>query len=348
MKNPGFLHLANHTVLPGLLPNWHVDDISGEVVFTTGMTGYYESLTDPSYCGQILVFTYPLIGNYGVPDHSHWESHRIHARGAIISEACLHWSHAKGIQALEEWLTEQRVPLMTGVDTRQLTKILRESGVMLGTISSHAGKPVALNPSTSLSSVVQVSSKQRETYGSGRKKIVLVDCGMKTNILRCLQKHSVTIERVPYDYDYSQDDFDGVFLSNGPGDPQECSATIHILKRAMARNKPIYGICLGAQLLALAAGGSTYKLRYGHRGHNQPCMDLRTERCYITSQNHGYAVNESSLPSDWMVTFRNLNDNSVEGISHREKPFHAVQFHPEAAPGPNDCQWFFEQFFACL
>ncbi len=344
----GYLHLIDGTVISGQISQRYTGFTPGEVVFTTGMTGYYESLTDPSYAGQILVFTYPLIGNYGIPNASLWESSRVHASGVIVGEACTHWSHSQGLHSLAEWLQEQGIPLMTAVDTRHVTKRLREAGVMRGCISSQRAHEGTFEDSDSQGLVQKVSLAAPRCYGDGPKRIILVDCGMKANILRCLQNYPLSIKQVPYDYDYCEEPYDGVFLSNGPGDPQDCVKTINVLRRALGKGKPVYGICLGAQLLALAAGAKTYKLHYGHRGHNQPCIETKTSRCYMTSQNHGYAIDDATLPDDWCVTFRSLNDNSVEGISHRELPYHAVQFHPESAPGPTDTQWFFEQFYASL
>ena len=308
------------------------------------MTGYEQSLTDPSFTGQILCFTYPLIGNYGVPDPTGWESDRITVRGVIVNEACRHWSHHLGLQSLLEWLKAHSIACLTSVDTRALTKELRSSGTMLGAITSADSHPESFWDPNQEHLVETVSSKVPETYGSGPKRIILVDCGMKANILRSLLRFPLTVTRVPHDYDYSEEEFDGVFLSNGPGDPTQCPETVDILKKAMKCEKPIFGICLGTQMLALAAGAKTYKLPYGHRGHNQPCQELETGRCFITSQNHGFAIDESSLPEGWVVSYRNLNDGSVEGIRHRELPYSAVQFHPEAAPGPTDTQWLFQEF----
>ncbi len=342
-QTKAYLHLQNGMTFEGYVPNWQTKPISGEVVFTTGMTGYDASLTDPSFAGQILVFTYPLMGNYGVLPQSQWESKCIHAAGVIVSEDCKHWSHAEGLQSLRQWLETQKVGLLLGVDTRQITKIIREHGTMAGVISTDKLRPKEFPVHSKF-----VSISEPIVYGSHQKKIIAVDCGMKDNILRCLQRFPLTIRRVPHNYDYTQEDFDGVFLSNGPGDPESYVQTLNVLEKALQMKKPIFGICLGVQLLALSTGAQTYKLKYGHRGQNQPCMDLSTKRCYITSQNHGYAIKESSLNDEWCVSFRNLNDQTVEGISHKTLPLFGVQFHPEAAPGPTDTEWLFEKFYKSL
>lgn len=345
-RYPYHLLLENGNVFNGYCAGPLEKDCIGEVVFNTGMTGYPESLTDPSYAGQILVFTYPLIGNYGIPPQELWESARIHVRGAIVCQSCDNWSHYQGLSSLAGWLKSQDIPLLTGVDTRALTKRLRSSGTMLGIISDKKSFPD--NVKEEHHWVAKVSTPQKRIYGSGAKTVAVVDCGVKENILRSLSKFPITIHRVPHDYDYTSEDYDGILISNGPGDPASCTATIEILRKALTQNRPIFGICLGTQLMALASGAQTYKLPYGHRGHNQPCIDLETKRCYVTSQNHGYAVDGNSLRADWQVSFQNLNDSSVEGIRHAVKPFFSVQFHPEACPGPTDTVWLFEQFYEAL
>jgi carbamoyl-phosphate synthase small subunit len=338
------LKLQDGTVFRGMVPDWQTDGYSGEVVFNTGMTGYVESLTDPSYAGQILVFTYPLIGNYGVQLASA-ESDRIQVAGVIVSEASVHFSHVEADTSLLDWLREQEIPIMTGVDTRALTKYLRVRGTMPGVIAPKgSGQTKIIEPRRRF-----VSIPEPITYNNKKlPKIILVDCGSKENIVRSLQKLPLHIKRVPFDYDYTDEAYDGVVLSNGPGDPTDYQPTIAVARKALSMGKPMFGICLGTQIMALAAGAKTYKLTYGHRGHNQPCMELDSQRCYITSQNHGYAIDEKSLPRDWSVSFRNLNDNSVEGIQHNIKPFFSVQFHPEASPGPTDTAWLFEKFRGLL
>ena len=326
---------------------------SGEVVFNTGMVGYPETLTDPSYRGQILALTYPLVGNYGVPADERgdgisraFESDGIHVRGLVIADLCEAPSHARSRRTLDEWLKEHDVPALSGIDTRALTKKLREKGVMKGVIvPSGAPRPLFRDEGDP---VAEVSCPRREVYKRGRKRVVLVDCGVKNRIIWNFLDRNVTVIRVPWDHDISKEAYDGLFISNGPGDPKECRATITHVRKALKGVKPIFGICLGNQLLALAAGGDTYKLKYGHRGQNQPCVEVGTRRCYITSQNHGYAVDEAKLPKGWVPWFRNLNDGTNEGIRHEKLPFFSVQFHPESTPGPVDTEFLFDTFISLL
>jgi len=345
---PARLILEDGEVYEGLSFAWQKETCFGEAVFTTGMTGYVESLTDPSFAGQILTFTYPLIGNYGVPEKALWESEKIWAAAVVLVESSRIVHHAEAKETLLEWLSAQKIPLICDIDTRALTKKLRKQGVALGAIATKKENPTSFVDPNISNLVGTVSCKEPILWGKGEKKIIAVDCGMKKNILRSLLQLPVTVLQVPYDYDYSEEDFDGIFLSNGPGDPTLCTATVEVLKKAMKRNLPLFGICLGAQIMALAIGASTYKLLYGHRGQNQPCIDEKTKRCYLTSQNHGFAIEEKSLPENWRVRFRNLNDGSIEGIEHVSLPFFSVQFHPEAAPGPLDTLSLFEQFCALL
>lgn len=324
------------------------DSVSGEVVFNTAMTGYPESLTDPSYKGQILVLTYPLIGNYGVPSFeyensilSNYESDKIHIAGLVISDYSFDNSHWSSYKSLSEWLVENRIPAVCGVDTRMLTKIIREKGVMNGEIIYENKKPA--EPDTE-NLVAQVSVDKKTVYGNGTHKILLVDCGVKNNIIRCLLSRDTYVIRVPWDYDYSSEEFDGLFISNGPGDPKSCYVTINNLNRTIKEDKPVFGICLGNQLLCLASGGNTYKLKYGHRSHNQPVIMNESNKCYITSQNHGYAVDEKSLGAEWRPLFTNLNDNSNEGLVHKSKMIFSAQFHPEASSGPTDTDFLFDMF----
>jgi carbamoyl-phosphate synthase small subunit len=317
---------------------------SGEVVFNTGMVGYVESLSDPSYAGQILVLSYPLVGNYGVPDRKYFESLKIQVAGLVVTEYSEKYSHAAARESLAEWLKRSKVPALTGIDTRALTKKLREHGVMLGCLTNSKNGKVEFADPNKENLVARVSIKKPEAHGNGPTTIILVDCGMKENILRSLIRRETTVKRVPWDYDFTNENYDGLVISNGPGDPNMCAETVANIKRAMIHGKTILGVCLGNQLLSLAAGGSTYKLKYGHRSQNQPCIDTETKRCYITSQNHGFAVDAKSLPQDWTVWFTNANDGSVEGIRHKTSSWKAVQFHPEASPGPTDTAWIFDDF----
>jgi len=325
---------------------------SGEVVFNTSMVGYVESLTDPSYRGQILVLTYPLIGNYGVPSRESdcFESDRIQACGLVVSSAHSDQSHATATRSLHQWLIEEHVPGVEGIDTRRLTILLRERGTMLGRIlpADYSGDPVPMYDPNRVSIVPEVSVKQPQQFGSGRKRVVLVDCGVKLSIRRELLRRGVEVLQVPAGYDYTGEQFDGILVSNGPGNPEQCGVTVAVLRRALALSRPVFGICLGCQLIALAAGARTCKLRYGHRGQNQPCREKGTDRCRLTSQNHGFAIDAASLPHDWHVWFENANDGSVEGIRHARRPVAAVQFHPEGRPGPLDSEDLFDRFVETL
>lgn len=328
-----------------------VRSVSGEVVFNTAMTGYPESLTDPSYKGQILTLTYPLIGNYGVPGKglknrisSNFESDRIHISGLIISTYSAEYSHWNALESLSDWLKEHDVPGLCGVDTRALTKILREKGTMLGKLVQTDETEIDFYDPNIENLVSQVSVKRKRVYERGEYRILLIDCGVKNNIIRCLMETEATVIRVPWDYDFTGEEYDGIVISNGPGDPQMCMATIKNLTKALENEKPIFGICLGNQLLALASGAKTYKLKYGHRGFNQPVLHAGTNRAYITSQNHGFAVDSSSLSPGWEPFFVNLNDGTNEGLRHKTKPFFSTQFHPEASGGPTDTRFLFDQF----
>lgn len=326
----------------------------GEVVFNTGMVGYPETLTDPSYCGQILTMTYPLIGNYGVPDNArkdglltNFESEEIQIRGLVVSDYSARFSHWSAVRSLGNWMQQQNIPGIYCIDTRKLTQVLRERGTMKGRIVMHPDDILPYDTDT-FHPVRQVSRDIPMQYGSGKKKVLLVDCGVKNNIIRALVHRDVSLKCVPWDYDFTREQYDGVVLSNGPGDPRQCTATIAHTQKALNISKPILGICLGSQILALAAGAETYKLKYGHRGHNQPCLESGTKRCYITSQNHGYAVDAATLPQDWREWFVNLNDGTNEGIVHISKPFFGAQFHPEASPGPDDSEVIFDMFVRAL
>ncbi len=343
------LMLENGQVFQGTSFGYE-QSVVGEVVFNTAMTGYPESLTDPSYKGQLLVATYPLIGNYGIPQHetrngipTHFESDRIHISGLVISDYSHGYSHWNAGESLGQWLVRQKIPAIYGIDTRAVTRILRSEGSMSGKIIV-SNQDIPWHDRLSENLVKQVSTSKVVVYGQGKYKILLVDCGVKYNIIRSLLQYDTTIVRVPWDFDYSEEDYDGLFISNGPGDPARCVSTIEYLRKALHREQPVFGICLGSQLLGLAAGGKTFKLTYGHRSHNQPVICHDNNRCYITSQNHGYAVDPDTLSDEWIPWFSNLNDHTCEGIRHKTKPLFSTQFHPEASGGPTDTAFLFEHF----
>lgn len=334
--------------------------VAGEVVFNTAMMGYPESLTDPSYAGQLLTMTFPLVGNYGVPPFTFdkqtglpdfMESDRIYASALIVSDYSEQYSHWNAVESLGEWLQREKVPGITGIDTRELTKVLREHGVMMGKIlfdDEPNNVPEADYEGVNFVDRVSVKEIVRYNEGAGRK-VVLVDCGVKANIIRELILRGVEVVRVPWNYDYTDMEFDGLFLANGPGDPDMCSEAVEIIRKQMSRSrKPICGICMGNQLLSKAAGATIYKLKYGHRGHNQPVRMVGTEKCFITSQNHGYAVDARTLDKDWEELFVNMNDASNEGIRHKENPWFSSQFHPEACSGPVDTEFMFDKFVETL
>lgn len=333
--------------------------VAGEVVFNTAMVGYPESLTDPSYAGQLMVLTYPLIGNYGVPSFSYdknnlplfMESDRIYATAIIVADYSERYSHWNANESLADWLKRECVPGITGIDTRELTKVLREHGVMMGKIlfdDEPDNIPQASYEGVNFVDKVSCRDVIRYNEGAG-KKVVLVDCGVKANIIRCLIKRGVEIIRVPWNYDYTDMDFDGLFLANGPGDPDMCEDAVNVLRKQMQMSrKPICGICMGNQLLAKAGGARIYKLKYGHRSHNQPVRLVGTNNCYITTQNHGYAVDGTTIGSDWEELFVNMNDGSNEGIKHKQNPWFSSQFHPEACAGPLDTEFLFDKFVDTL
>jgi carbamoyl-phosphate synthase small subunit len=324
--------------------------ISGEVVFNTGMVGYPETLTDPSYYGQILILTYPLIGNYGIPDENkedgllkNFESEKIQVKGLIISDYSFEYSHWNAKKSLSDWMKKHNIPGLYNVDTRELTKKLREKGTILGKIEFNNEKIGFDNPNQR-NLAAEVSIKKPVVYKKGKKKIVLVDCGAKNNIIRAFLKRDFTIIRVPWNHPFLDENPDGIIISNGPGNPEKCTDTIINVKLALSKDIPILGICLGSQILALATGAKTYKLKYGHRSQNQPCIETGKNRCYITPQNHGYAVDADTLSEDWREWFYNNNDGTNEGIIHISKPFFGAQFHPEASPGPDDTEFLFDMF----
>ncbi len=344
------LILEDGTVLEGRSFGYE-KPVSGEVVFNTAMTGYPESLTDPSYKGQILVLTYPLVGNYGAPREEmengilkFHESNRIHIQALVVSDYSFRYSHWNAQGSLGQWLKENEVPGIFGIDTRALTKKLREKGTMLGKIVFGKEDEVDFYDPSKENLVAQVSCREKQVYGRGSNRILLVDCGVKYNIIRYLLQRDTTVIRVPWDYPLDEAEYDGLFISNGPGDPKLCEATIENLSGAIRGDKPIFGICLGNQLLSLAAGADTYKLKYGHRSHNQPVLEVGTDKAYITAQNHGYAVDNDTLPGDWEPLFVNINDGTNEGMRHKRKPFFSTQFHPEASGGPTDTAYLFDEF----
>lgn len=344
--------------------------ISGEVVFATGMVGYPESFTDPSFRGQILVLTYPLIGNYGVPDKKFWESKKMQISGLIVCNYNSTPSHYSSKQTLSQWLKKEGVPALEIKDTRGLTQKLRTHGVMLGRISStdkgerirKYGKESGRNLPSSVfqdesvlrrelfddpnlrNLVAEVSTKKSYVIGKGKKTVALIDCGSKLNIARSLAARGLKVIVVPWNFDPTKlkNKIAGVVISNGPGDPTVVKEAIDNVKKVLANKIPTFGICLGNQILALAAGGTTYKLKFGHRGQNQPAVLAGTKKAILTTQNHGFAVGK--IPKGFKEWFYNANDRTNEGIIHRSLPFMSVQFHPEATPGPTDADWIFDFF----
>ncbi|WP_437930278.1 glutamine-hydrolyzing carbamoyl-phosphate synthase small subunit [Sorangium sp. So ce291] len=333
--------------------------VSGEVVFNTGMTGYVETLTDPSYKGQILAITYPLVGSYGVPAPRQagsvdgpYEADRIQVQGLVVQNYVERYSHHAAVRSLGAWLASEGIPAITGIDTRTLTRRLREAGTMKGWLFPAEMDLERVKRSAEAVDMREevfraVSPREPVTYEGGPLKVLLIDAGAKDNIVRSLLKRGVTVIRAPYHAKIAElaESADGVLIGNGPGDPKDLGQLVAAVRGLLGTyTKPIFGICLGNQILALAAGGDTYKLPYGHRGVNQPVQDLLSRRCYVTSQNHGYAVRHESLPAEWEPWFININDGTNEGIRSRLRPFFSVQFHPEATPGPEDAGYLFDDF----
>jgi carbamoyl-phosphate synthase small subunit len=332
--------------------------VCGEVVFNTAMSGYVETLTDPSYRGQILVLTYPLIGNYGVPPARStslglpYESDRIQVQGLVVQNYVDDYSHYSANRSMHEWLVEEGVAGLSGVDTRALTRRLRERGTMRGwlypaAMSADEARQWASGVDMRDEVFHAVAPREAVRYGDGKVTILLVDVGAKDNIVRSLLARDASVIRAPWHADLVElaGQADGIVIGNGPGDPKDLAPLVGQVRSLLGGyRKPIFGICLGNQILALAAGGETYKLPYGHRGTNQPVQDLLSRRCYITSQNHGYAVKDESLPKDWESWFVNINDGTNEGIRSSHLPYFSVQFHPEASPGPLDTGFLFDDF----
>lgn len=336
--------------------------MAGEVVFATGMTGYPESLTDPSYKGQILTLTYPIIGNYGVPEKKYWESNQIRVSGLIVSDYNDTPSHYLSKRSLSQWLKDEGIPALEIKDTRFLTQHLRDNGSQLGKIEF--GKKIDYYDPNKDNLVSLVSTKEITFHKSfipnpKGDTVVYLDCGGKKNMVLCLLRRGVNVVTVPWDFDPFDDmnikrifdllkknkqkeQITGIVVSNGPGDPKFADKTIAITKTALEMKLPLLGICLGHQLLSLAAGGNTSKLKYGHRSQNQPCIEAGTKHCIITTQNHGFAVSE--IPPGFKAWFLNANDGSNEGIIHTKYPYMSVQFHPEATPGPQDSEWIFDYY----
>ncbi len=363
-KKFGKLILDDGTVLDGIGFGYSTA-VFGEIVFNTGMVGYPETLTDPSYSGQILTFTYPLIGNYGVPDpaikdddgiSSYFESDKIQVRGLVIHELSMIASHWNLSMTLDEWLYKEKISGISGIDTRELTKKLRTSGVMMAALAVSDTEIDEAKVKKQLSSAQNyttekfmdvVSTKDEQVFGKDKKTVVVIDTGVKNAILRNIREIGYKVVKVPWNssiekiLSYKPK---GVVVSNGPGDPQNCPDTINTAKSLIEKNIPTLGICLGAQILGLAGGVDTYKLKYGHRGQNKPCVNLENDQVYVTSQNHGYCISPDTLKnSEFNLWFSNTDDKTVEGIKHKKQKCIAVQFHPEASPGPYDCKFVFEE-----
>ncbi len=348
------LRLANGAVFKGKSFGCETS-VKGEVVFNTAMTGYPEILTDPSCFGKLLVFTYPLIGNYGVPIEeikerisTFFESEKIHACGVVISDYSFEYSHWNAVKSLSAWLKEQSIPAIYGVDTREITRIIREEGVMDGTLVVE-GAEAHVESVENVNAVEVVSCTEVVKHGEGKKKLVLVDCGVKHDLIRALLRYDVQITQVPWNYDFSQLEYDGIMISNGPSAPHACEETIAHVKCALRQDKPIMGIGLGHQILCMADGASVVKLKYGHHGHNQPVRMVNGSRCFITDQNHEYAVDAATLSEDWVSLLVNMNDNTNEGVCHKTKPFISVQFQPQLAEeGSTDTSFLLDEFMGML
>lgn len=353
-RKRGSLILSDGSKYDGLLFGAQ-ESTTGEVVFNTGMTGYTESLSDPSYEGQILVATYPLQGNYGLPPRdekgglsSFYESKKLHPTAFIVQDYSEGYSHWNAVESLEEGMKRAGMVGLMGIDTRALTQKLRSSGSMLGKIIPANGEDPGFLRYDEVNLVDKVSTKEVIEYKGGKKRVVLVDCGCKENIIRHLLQRDLSVIQVPWDYDFTKLEYDGLFISNGPGNPNLCEATVEHVRASIAAEIPTTGICMGNQIMALAIGAPVEKMKYGHRSHNQPVLMEGTNKCFITSQNHGFAVNDSQLPDGWRTYFSNLNDHTNEGLIHESGKFFSVQFHPEACGGPTDTTFIFDDFVRLL
>ena len=369
-RKKAVLELSNGMKFEGKLIGYDAA-VSGEMVFNTGMLGYSESMSDPSYIGQILVFSFCLIGNYGVPKLTNdnfltalgHESSSIKTQGIIVSEIFDESYHYGSMIPLEQWMIEQKVPGIAGIDTRYLVQTIRNTRNLFGWIVPEGckkentirkfpfienfKKDEYIDPSK-FNLMPTVSAKERKVFGTGRKKVAVVDCGVKWNILRMLVDRGCQIELVPWDTDFSTVEADGWLISNGPGDPRNTGDLVERVKELLNGNKPVLGICLGHQIISLASGAKIKKMPYGHRSHNQPVFIIPEQKAFMTSQNHSYTVDPSTIAKDWSLWFENANDKGVEGIKHKTKPFMSVQFHPEASSGPNDTAWIISEFIRCL
>jgi carbamoyl-phosphate synthase small subunit len=341
----GRLIFSDGTIIEGMSFGFETGG-AGEIAFSTSMMGYPESLTDPSYKGQILTLSYPIIGSYGVPKKETWESGKIQVSGLIVSQYINTPSHFQSEMSLSEWLQKERIPALEIPDTRFIVKKIRDEGASL--VKIEFDKKIEFIDPNKENLVAQVSTSTVVMHGKGSKTVVLIDCGVKNSIIRELVQRNVKVVQVPWDYDFIEAGVkcDGVLVSNGPGDPKMADKTIEIVKKVLERKIPLFGICLGNQILALASGGDTYKLAFGHRGQNQPCSLVGSKTCYITTQNHGFAIGK--IPSGFKPWLINCNDGTNEGIIHNTLPFMSVQFHPEAAPGPVDTTWLFDKFISTI
>lgn len=344
---PATLHLENGKELYGF--SFGNDQaVSGEVVFSTAMVGYPESLTDPANFDKIVVFTVPMVGNYGVSPE--YQSEKIYAKAVVVSDYSAHYSHWSADKSLGEWLKEQKIPALFGVDTRELSRVIRDNGPLRGAITPEGFAKPLFGEEKVKNLVKEVSCSEVIHYGSGDKRVVVVDCGVKQSTIKELLKRAVEVVRVPWNYNFNEIECDGILISSGPGDPNEVVETVENLRVALNREraKALFGIGLGGELIAIATGAKCYKLNFGHRGDNQPVRLVGSDSCYITSQNHGYAIDSNSLNKEWTPLFMNMNDNSLEGIKHLSKPFFTAEFIPLSSGGPTETSFLFDNFVDLL